>query len=60
VGKHEGKSLLARPRQVWGGDNLTMYLQEIGRGGGVDWIDLAQNSDMWWVDVDSVMNLLVP
>jgi len=28
--------------------------------GSMDWIDLAQNRDRWWVLVDAVMNLRVP
>jgi hypothetical protein len=28
-------------------------------GGGMDWIDLAQNSDRWWALVKTVMNIQV-
>jgi hypothetical protein len=28
--------------------------------GGMDWVDLAQNSDRWWALVNAVMNLWVP
>ena len=28
--------------------------------GGIDWIDLAQDRDRWWVLVNAVMNLRVP
>jgi hypothetical protein len=28
--------------------------------GGVDWIELAQDRDMWWVLVNVVMNVRVP
>jgi hypothetical protein len=37
-----------------------MNLQEIGGGGGIDWINLAQDRDMWWALVNMAMNLQVP
>ena len=43
VGKPEGKRPLGRPRHRWE-DNIKMGLQEVG-GGGMDWIDLAQDGD---------------
>ena len=43
VGKPEGKRPLGRPRHIWQ-DNIKMDLQEV-RCGGMDWIDLAQDSD---------------
>ena len=30
------------------------------RMGGMEWIDLAQDRDMWWALVNTVMNLWVP
>ena len=41
-----------------GEDNTKMGLQEVGWG-GMDWIDLAQDRDRWWVLVSAVMNLWV-
>jgi hypothetical protein len=29
-------------------------------GGGMDWINLAEDRDRWWVHVNVVMNLRVP
>jgi hypothetical protein len=43
VGKPGGKRPLGRPRRRWE-DNIKMDLQEV-RGGGMDWIELAQDSD---------------
>jgi hypothetical protein len=43
VGKPEGKRPLGRPRRRWV-DNIKIDLREIGLG-GMDWIDLAQDSD---------------
>jgi hypothetical protein len=28
--------------------------------GGMDWTDLAQDRDRWWVDVNAVLNVWVP
>jgi hypothetical protein len=39
-------------------DNIEIYLGEIGWG-GVDWIGLAQDRDMWKVLFNLVMNLWV-
>jgi hypothetical protein len=38
-----------------------MNLREIGwgEGGGVEWIQLAQDRDCWWAVVNPVMNLCV-
>jgi hypothetical protein len=32
----------------------------MGGGGGIDWIDQAQDRDRWWALVNAVMNLQVP
>jgi hypothetical protein len=29
----------------------------MGEGAAMDWIDLAQDKNEWWVTVDAVMNL---
>jgi hypothetical protein len=40
-------------------DNIKMDLREIVLV-GMDWIDLAQDSDQWKALVNTVMNLRVP
>jgi hypothetical protein len=40
-------------------DTFGMDLREIGWE-DVDWIHLAQDTDQWWVVVNTVMNLRVP
>ena len=58
VGKPEGKRPLGRPRRRWE-DNIKMDPQEVGCG-DMDWIELAQDKDMWRALVNAVMNLRVP
>jgi hypothetical protein len=58
VGKPEGMRPMGRSRRRWE-DNIEVDLQEVG-GGGMDWIDLAQDRDRWWALVNAVINLLVP
>ena len=58
VGKPEGKRPLGRLRRRWE-DNIKMDIQEVGYG-GMDWIELAQDRDMWRAFVNVVMNLRVP
>jgi len=58
VGKMEGKRTLGRPRHTWE-DNIKLDLQEVGCG-GMNWIELAQDRDRWWVYMHAVMNLQVP
>jgi len=58
VGKPEGKRPLGRPRRRWE-DNIKMYLQKV-RCGGMDWNELAQDSDRRRAVVNEVMNLWVP
>ena len=55
VGKPVGKWPLGRPRRRWE-DNITMDLQEWW-GGGMDWIDPAQNRNRWWALVNAGINL---
>jgi hypothetical protein len=58
VGMPEGKRPLGRPRRRWV-NNFKMDLREIVQD-GIDWIDLAQNSDQWRALMNTVMNLRVP
>jgi hypothetical protein len=53
VGKPEGEGPLERPRRRWE-DGVRMDLREIGLG-GVDWIQLAQDRDLWRAVVSAVM-----
>jgi len=58
VGKSEGKRPLGRRRRRWE-DNIKMDLRDVG-GGGVVWIELAEDRDMWRAFVNAVMSLRVP
>jgi hypothetical protein len=59
MGRPERKRPLGRPRCRWV-DNIKMNLREIGWGGGMDWIDLAQDREQWRAFVNVVMSLWVP
>jgi len=57
VRRPEGRRPLVRPRRGWE-DNIKMDLQKVGWG--MDWIELAQDSDRWHTLVNDVfMSLLV-
>jgi hypothetical protein len=58
VGKPEGKRPLGRCKLRWV-YNIKMDLTLIGWG-GMEWIDLVQDSDPWRALVNMVMNLRVP
>ena len=56
VWKPEGKRPLGRPRRRWK-DNIMIDLLTWSGRGGMDWTDLGQDRDRWWVVVNAVMNL---
>jgi hypothetical protein len=58
LGKPEGRRPLGKPKRRWL-YTIRMDLVEVGWG-DVDWIGLAQDSGMWKVLVNSVLNLRVP
>jgi hypothetical protein len=49
---------LGRSRVVWV-NNIKMELREIGSD-GMDWIDVAQDRDLWSILVNAVINFRVP
>jgi hypothetical protein len=57
-GKPEGKRPLGRPRSRWE-DNIKMGLLRVGCE-DIDWIDLAQDRDRWWVVVNAAISIRVP
>jgi hypothetical protein len=56
VGKPEEKRPLGRPRNRWE-DEIRKDLREIGWG--IEWVQLAQHRDWWWVLLNTVMDLRV-
>jgi hypothetical protein len=57
LGMPEEKRPLGRHRRRWD-DNIKMDLSVIGCG-GIDWIYLAQDRDLWRPLVNMIMNLRV-
>jgi hypothetical protein len=55
MGKPEGKRLLGRLRRRW---DQNRYYGD-WPGGGVEWIQLAQDRDRWQALVNTVINLRV-
>jgi hypothetical protein len=53
-----GEKPLGRPRCRWK-DNIKINLREI-IWGGMAWIDLAQDRNLWRAFVNTVMNLRPP
>jgi hypothetical protein len=58
VGKLEGKRPLGRSISMWV-DNIRIDFVEIAWD-GVDWIDMAQDTDRWRALVNAAMNLRAP
>ena len=57
MGRSEGKRPLGRPRRRW--ENIIkMDLHEVGCG-GMDWIEVAQDRNIWLARVNAVMKLVV-
>jgi hypothetical protein len=57
VGKPEGKRPLGRPRRRW--KMRSEWILRRLAWGGVDWIRLAQDRDLWRAVVSTVINLRV-
>jgi len=58
VDRPEGKALIRRPWHRWE-ENIKMDIQKLGWA-GMDWIDQAQDRNIWQVLVNVVVDLWVP
>ena len=58
VDRPEGKGPIRRPWHMWK-ENIKMDIQKLGLA-GMDWIDQAQDRDIWQVLVNVEVNLSVP
>jgi hypothetical protein len=58
VKKRDGKRPMGRTMHRWE-DNIKADLQEVGCG-GIDWIELARDTDRWRAFVNAIMNIRVP
>jgi hypothetical protein len=58
VGRPDGTRPLGRPRHRWN-YNIKMNLHEVGWG-GMDWIALAVDRDIWQALGNAIMTLRVP
>ena len=56
VGKLEGRRPLRGSSHIFE-DNIKIYFREMGEG--VDWMDLAQDRNMWRALVNATINLRV-
>jgi len=59
LGTPEGKGTLGRPRSRLE-DYIEMDLCDVGWGGGMEWVDLAQDRDRWWTLFIGLMNCWIP
>jgi hypothetical protein len=60
MGEPKGKRSFGRPRcRREDGIRLDWILERLSGGGGVQWIQLAQDRDRWRALVNAVMKLLV-
>jgi len=58
VDRSEGKALIRKPWHRWE-ENIKMNIKKLGWA-GMDWIDQAQDRDIWQVLVNVEVNLSVP